>query len=336
MLLTKNLSLKNTFLSLLGLLFVSMFLTSCHQKLHPDYDELLNYKGIRLYNIQFVDENVGYAAGGVIFKQGMLFQTLDGGKTWQLQAKPPLNNTPENIGVQNFIGMDFLNESKGFVGGWGGQAYRTDNATDWSWAPLMRWSPINGCDFVNDTLLVAVTGEGYAPGFVFHWSLAKGWTLADSLPFALRDVVFTTPTTGYACGYGAIVKTTDSGLHWEYTPAKNDFFTAMSFPSENVGYAVGRTGTILKTTDAGQTWKILRNGNSVFNVRLHFNDVYFLNENLGYIVGDKGLIWKTADGGKTWKTFEKFNKTHLFGIFVFSEGKGFVCGDEGLIARFEE
>lgn len=81
---------------------------------------------------------------------------------------------------------------------------------------------------------------------------------------------------------------------------------------------------------------MLRNGNSAFNIRLHFNDVYFLNENLGYIVGDKGLIWKTGDGGKTWKTFEKFNKTNLFGIFVFSEGKGFVCGDDGLIARFEE
>jgi photosystem II stability/assembly factor-like uncharacterized protein len=316
------------FLAVWAIMFL-FFLVSCQSKITPTYEENLQYEGLRLRKIQFVNPDTGYAVGGIIFKEGMLFKTTDGGKNWQKQAEPTFG--------QSFAGLDFINPQQGVIGAWGGYMYRTEDAANtWQSGYLFRWSPINAFDYVNDTLIVGVTGEGYAPGFIHRWTTAKGWIMQDTMPFAMRDVVFVSPNIGFACGFGAIIKTIDAGVSWTYTPAKNEFFTAMSFPSSNVGYAVGRTGTIIKTTDAGLHWKILRNGNSVGNVRLHFNDVAFLDEKRGYIVGDNGLIWKTVDGGDSWKKFEKFNKANLFSIFLFGEGNGFLCGDEGLIAKFAE
>lgn len=314
--------------TILGLTLL-FFLSNCQSKISPNYEQSLEYEGVRLRKIQFVSPDTGYAVGGIIFKEGMLFKTTDGGKNWQKQAEPTFG--------QSFSSMDFISPQKGVVGAWGGFMYRTDNAANtWESGYLFRWSPINGVDYVNDTLIVGVTGEGYAPGFIHRWTATKGWIMQDTMPFAMRDVVFVSPNVGFACGFGAIIKTVDAGLSWNYTPAKNEFFTSMSFPSQTVGYAVGRTGTIIKTTDAGENWKTIRNGNSVGNIRLHFNDVSFLDEKKGYIVGDNGLIWKTVDGGDSWEKFEKFNKINLFSIFLFEEGNGFVSGDEGLIAKFEE
>jgi len=121
--------------------------------------------------------------------------------------------------------------------------------------------------------------------------------------------------TGYVVGEGynisdpgGILKTTDSGAHWQYQPVKRgeqdsegkwkyqvvpyQRLQYVHFPlNTKTGYAVGKD-LIFKTTDGGANWLMIGPSSS-----LGFNSVCFpTNEQTGYVVGNKGLFWKTKDG----------------------------------------
>lgn len=309
------------------LLLPLCLLPSCREQIDADWQKAFEQDSMKIRKIQFVTPDTAFAVGGIHFHRGAFFSSFDGGNTWRQEPKP--------VWDQTFFDLDFLNTQKGAIAAWGSNFFQTfDGGNTWFQPFFFRWTPAHALDFVNDTLIVAVTGEGYGKGFVYRWIDGVYWAVADSFPFAMRDVLFTDAGTGYACGYGAILKTTDSGRHWDYTPAKGEYFTAMSFPSPQTGYAVGRTGGILKTTDAGTSWVWVRRGNLPAAKQCRWNDVAFWDEQTGYVVGDKGLFWQTTDGGETWKVIDKFDQNDLLCITLTQKNEGFVGGDKGLIARF--
>jgi Secretion system C-terminal sorting domain/Photosynthesis system II assembly factor YCF48 len=68
--------------------------------------------------------------------------------------------------------------------------------------------------------------------------------------------------------------------------------SSISFPSPNMGFAVGSSGTILKTTNSGVTWTTLpsRTINNLYAVN-------FADTTTGYTVGDTGTILNTTNSG---------------------------------------
>jgi len=139
--------------------------------------------------------------------------------------------------------------------------------------------------------------------------------------------------TVHIVGYGYVAKSTDSGLTWQPNSIQGDFFYALYFYNQDVGYAVGRSGTIIKTTNGGEDWLKIRNGNSLFVSNEKFRDVWFKNEDEGYIVGDSGLFWYTNDGGDSWKVVENTPDVTFNRIF-YQNGVGYIAGEEGKIYRF--
>lgn len=138
---------------------------------------------------------------------------------------------------------------------------------------------------------------------------------------------------------GHIVYSDDQGVTWKQASVPTRvLLSAVHFPTERVGYAVGHDSTILVTRDGGQTWTVqyfrefdpdavaedeagadmgdeysedyaeeswdeedTGGGNASSRAGAPLLDVYFMDEQRGWAVGAYGLLLATADGGKTWE-----------------------------------
>ncbi|MEZ4775173.1 MAG: YCF48-related protein [Bacteroidia bacterium] len=307
------------------------FAAGCREKISPGWETAAPPASDRLTSVYFHDSQTGFIAGGRRFDLNLLFRTDDGGQTWTRQ-------TTTDLFEKIVFNMAFNENMQGLAVCYEGKVLRTfDGGESWEIRQTEGWMPLRGIAIISDSVIVIVGGNGYDQGII-HRSEDFGntWTVVDTPGYELRDVVFTDTKTGYACGYGTIIKTSDGGKSWTLTPAKNEFFSSLSFPTAQNGIAVGRTGTIVKTTDGGDTWEVIRNGNHPQNPRHAYNKVRFFDTTTGYIVGDKGLILKTTDSGKSWQKFDKGTTEDLYDIYLFDEGDAIVVGESGVVLRFRE
>jgi photosystem II stability/assembly factor-like uncharacterized protein len=110
------------------------------------------------WKIQFLDERIGYVALES-FTRGAVLKTTDGGDTW---TRVDINDPQGNA---NLEGIGFLDESTGWVGGWGSASFQegfssatTDGGKTWHDAnEIGRF--INRFRFFHDPVTV-----GYASG----------------------------------------------------------------------------------------------------------------------------------------------------------------------------
>ncbi|MEZ4825463.1 MAG: YCF48-related protein [Bacteroidia bacterium] len=312
----------------LFLMIVSVLLIAggCREKIIPTGTSIAPPATDRLTSVYFHDRETGFVAGGRRFDLNLIFRTDDGGTSWERQA-------PFDIFEKIVFNFAFDQNLRGFAVCYEGKVLRTtDGGQNWQIRQTEGWMPLRGVAIVDDSVVVVVGGNGYDKGII-HRSTDAGntWAVIDTPGYELRDVVFTSPLTGYACGYGTIIKTTDGGKTWALTPAKNEFFSSITFPTPSTGIAVGRTGTIVRTTDSGENWEVIRNGSHPQNPRHYYNKVKFATPDIGFIVGDNGQILRTEDGGQHWKKVEKETHTHLHDIYLFSDSEAVVAGESGTL-----
>ena len=171
---------------------------------------------------------------------------------------------------------------------------------------------------------------------------------------------------------GHIVYSNDRGATWQQAkvPVSSDL-TAVYFPSEQKGWAVGHDGVILNTVDGGLTWTLQLDGRRA-NERLveymehqaaakpqstelkglldeakrfkeqgadkPFLDVWFADDNTGYVVGAYNLIFHTADGGKNWQPLFDITDNpkllNLYGIRPAADGL-YIAGEGGLVLKLD-
>jgi photosystem II stability/assembly factor-like uncharacterized protein len=136
--------------------------------------------------------------------------------------------------------------------------------------------------------------------------------------------------TGYAAGTnGALWKTTDGWDTWSqlvkgaYGEAR---YMALSFPTNNIGFAyIGGDG-VLKTTDKGETWKRVNE-----KLDISWGDVYFVSADTGFIAGYEGIV-KTVDGGEEWNMVlsrYKAKESIYHDIVFWNSLVGFAIGTGG-------
>jgi hypothetical protein len=131
----------------------------------------------------------------------------------------------------------------------------------------------------------------------------------------------------FLCGTGkSIVK---SGTPWETKNLAAGNFYSMTFPSENIGYAVGDgADNIYKSVNAGENWSAVSSpGNSVLK------SVYFLNDLSGWVCGSGGLIAATTNGGLSWVSQNQSPLINLEKILFINSNTGFACGSNGTILK---
>ena len=178
---------------------------------------------VPLYNIYFVDENVGYITGG----RATILKTEDGGKTWA--RKTAMNDTPGRDGRPghlraNLMGIQMISETTGFITG-------------------------------SENTLLKTTDGGET------WMGSSKRVSVDGTRNNLENIWFVSPTTGWIIGsFGTLLHTTDGGETWEmHNLGFHHNLFGIHFLDENTGWICGQEGLILHTTDGGATWNQQKN-----------------------------------------------------------------------------
>ena len=194
-----------------------------------------------LYDMVFVDENIGFVVGTDIYK------TTDGGKNWFEVALPngpwfvPSSTDP---GYGPFVDINFLNENEGvalyvpcdpnWIGGCGIGLVKTKDGGN-SWEDI----PINTIDMATSVFFTSST-TGFIGGVL------QGYN-------------------NYGVTENVILKTQDGGATWRQVLAIENINhgsgLTIKFADAQVGYAYQRgyqptDDRIFITEDGGESWKV--------------------------------------------------------------------------------
>lgn len=284
-----------------------------------------------MLGIDFIYADTGWLVGsenlgstGV--NEGIIMNTVDGGKTWVNQLTKPFN--------LNSIG--FINSKEGWaVGAEGWIGHTINGGKSWTAQTCPLYGSLHKVFFIDKN-------NGWIASRDFWGQIAhttdggKNWvkqTNPTTNPIA--DVFFINTEKGWAVGMDStILRTTNGGATWhrvDLTVTNNWYFRSVFFIDEMHGWTVGVYGIIMITTDGGITWQENKTG---FSESL--NSVFFIDPKNGWATGDAGTILRSVDGGNTW--FEQYSgvgRIFLTSVKFTDLNKGWVCGEGGTIKSTE-
>lgn len=231
---------------------------------------------ITLFCAQMLTPEIGFAAGQFSLPINNIYKTNDQWKSWVI-LHPVLKNESIIIPRSYISDIHFINNTNGVVSSsdwainwvWSGIILTTDGGTTWNTVCFEEGHGYEALDFTDEKI-------GYALGI--------GWY-------------------NYSYFSNKIIKTYDSGKTWELVNNKllvgdRDSYIQLndiSFPTKDIGFAVGKKGVIIKTKDGGKTWEKQESG-----TQNTLNAVELTDQNTGYVCGDHGTVLLTQDGGETW------------------------------------
>jgi photosystem II stability/assembly factor-like uncharacterized protein len=161
---------------------------------------------------------------------------------------------------------------------------------------------------------------------------------------------------------GLVLLSDDQGRRWRQVAVPVSVsLTAVNFPTDRQGYAVGHGGVVLATRDGGETWVKQTDGRELNRIVLasaheHGDavaqqaaerlvaegadkpllDVQFSDVEHGLVVGAYGLIFRTTDGGRHWQSLLGLvpnpKGLHLYAVRLRGE-QMVLAGEQGLVLR---
>jgi len=256
-----------------------------------------------LFSVYFGDKDTGWTFG-----LGAMWETQDGGKTWESMLPPP----DEEAGPGE--------------GGFGRRRLRGLRSGTFAGTTKL-W----GIDLMGRLVHLADDGKSMVPVAVPAGSLS--------------DIAFVSPDAGCAVGeYGAILTTDDGGQSWTVRARiKADILRSIAPASAENIWCVGPDGVVCQSSDGGQTWSPVDIG-----VEADFQDVSFADASNGWILARiapqggrrggefggggevTGVILKTSDGGKTWSEQVRGPEYPVASISVVDSQNAYMCGSGGI------
>jgi photosystem II stability/assembly factor-like uncharacterized protein len=205
-----------------------------------------------------------------------------------------------------------------------------------------QWTPLNsGTNYQLQEVYFINQDTGFVVGLDKVFKTTDGgssWQVSHNGSQIVSGVYFTNDTNGYVVGIDVnlgntvILRTTDTGNSWQVTNlTSTENLVDVFFLNDNIGFAVGSSGTALKTIDGGNNWSLLNTGTTSI-----LNSIYFTDTQNGIIVGGpvtSPLILKTSDGGTTWSTITSSATDFLQSVFFPSSLIGYIVGWSGDILK---
>jgi len=281
-----------------------------------------------LYDILFINDSVGYIAGGDRYNRSDLLTTVNGGTTWELfhfgvdakKAVYKLSHVGEKVYAVGFDGKFITRDNPS-------AAWQYVQTAWWQWyESIIFTSPNHGYIAVN---------MGFTSGAILQVDSLGNLLKVDSFPCAISGLCFSNPGTGFACGYGTILKTMDGGLTWKIQEISGDNFKSIYCIGDNI-WAAGNNGSIVHSDNGGMSWKKQRNGNDPLRKKYHLNCLFFKDPLTGYAAGEGGILLKTTDGGTHWSEFKHFTDYDLMAVNKGPGARIWVTGQGGAIFSIEE
>lgn len=279
----------------------------------------------RLNRVQFINDSVCIAVGGERFFSAEMVSSYDGGNSWTKTSHPDAG--------KGLYGMAANGNTVYACGVDGKLMWSKDAGKSWALHQMNYWRFFNSLAVADNGHSVMVSTDGQNFGTIFRIDSAYNVTDTTRLGFGLNDIAMPTPTTGYLAAFGAVLKTTDGGVSWNYLDVKNDNFMSVYCLNENEVWVCGYRGSVFHTGDGGATWDKLRNGNQLVQKNYLMLDVLFKDANTGWICGEEGLLLQTTNGGKDWKQFDKFTDYALRDMALTPDGNLIVVGDAGTMYK---
>ncbi|WP_281646207.1 YCF48-related protein [Parendozoicomonas sp. Alg238-R29] len=134
---------------------------------------------------------------------------------------------------------------------------------------------------------------------------------------------------------GYVLWSDDMGKEWKQTQTPSDvLLTAVDFPSDDTGYAVGHDAEVFKSQDGGQSWKRVYQDKEA---EVPLLDVFFTDNNNGFAIGAYGYLVQTTDGGKTWHdrrdSIDNEDEFHFNAMTRLKDGTLVIAGEAGTLYR---
>lgn len=280
--------------------------------------------GDRLNKVLFINDSIGFIAGGQRFADAVILSTRDGGHTWQRQTFPAAGKGMYDItlstnGVLYACGFD-------------GKILRSyDTGRTWLFSQI-EYFAFTGIAATDPGHFIAVGGVSFSSGVREYADSNGNVTRRDSFAYQFNKIQMVSPTVGYICGYGIAQKTTDGGNTWSFLNVLNDNFTCMDIHGDEL-WMCGYNGGIYHTSNGGYNWERLRNGNDFTVPAYHLQSIAFRDSRHGWAAGEGGKLIYTDDGGHHWAEYDQFTGSNLFCVTITPAGDLLVTGDKGAIYR---
>ena len=257
----------------------------------------------RLESVQFLDDQIGWVAGGAALppgdlSRGVILTTRDGGRSWHPLAKLQLPAIRK---------LRFVDSKKGWCLGEPSALFPTGVATTAdggrTWEAMSGTSPrgwITGD--LPDAQSGALAGAvgGLAP--VRRRAIESG----KSPSFGLRTIhslKLARDGSGWLVGdAGLVLSTTDGGRSWQVPPGELPSVAAqldcksVATVGKHVWIAGEPGSIVLHSADGGASWSL-----QTTRQTLPLDALTFVDPEHGWAVGTLGTVLATADGGRTWQ-----------------------------------
>ena len=317
---------------------------------------------VAFLDVTFADAMHGWAVGdpaNANTGKVAIYRTVDGGHVW----------TRVQVNVRGGLhAVSFANAKVGWAVG-DALLHTTDGGRHWA----RQFSVHTGLDLMDVQAVSARRAWVCGDGRLVLRTIDGGRTWKrlhatgggdDGL---LRQVQFTSRTTGWVNTDQAVVHTTDGGLHWARSLTANA--SGLSFADAQDGWVVSFDGTIYHTTDGGTSWGSQAGGTGLEWVRAlspsvavtggdggfvsrttdgadwqprtrAADDFYgslfalkFIDAATGWAAGSGGEVLVTTDGGAGWSPQTSGTGQDLHGLSFADAQHGWAVGDQGAIVH---
>ncbi|MFA6980887.1 MAG: YCF48-related protein [Ignavibacteriaceae bacterium] len=227
-------------------------------------------KTLNIQSIYFLNENIGYAS----CSYQMVAKTTDGGENWSAIINDTTTATITSYSVH------FVNENLGFVVGKLGTGIdvirkTTDGGSTWTLKTNITGKDLRAVTFRNENNGIIV---GYSLKALYTTDGGENWGVPtfNNLPVGfgtpnMFSVKFIDDTTAVAVGVNFILKSTNSGVSWNYVQSGTANKLNSVSSGGNLVYAVG-SKEAWQSIDAGNTWVSIYDTN-VFDGTLYSSTI---------------------------------------------------------------
>jgi len=278
-----------------------------------------------LYHVRDMGDGVFIASGGTIFSATEICRSTDGGYTWSAQSYPNPGKAMFGMGVSAW-GTIYLCGVDGDV------LYSNDTGLTWQFGRIGDWAHYLGASFPKADTGVFISTVLQRQGTITRIDSNFNIIKEDTVGYGLNDIFMLDSETGYAVGYGAVLKTTNLWNSRVVQNVSGDDFTAMDMHGGEI-WMCGANGGIYHTLDGGNTWQRQRNGNDFTLPRYYLRSIVFKDELNGWAVGDNGKVIHSDDGGNHWMEYAAFTTSDLKCVTLCPNGDLLVSGDNGTLYR---
>ncbi len=256
------------------------------------------------YDMKFFDANTGIISYSNL---PSFYRTTNGGQNWTFINNYIRANNFEKVNDSTMFAVASSSTVSSMI-------YRTFNKG-------LTWDSVANFDLIFSGISFINKDTGWISGFNGNsdmvWRTTNGGLTiqAQATNIGWRKIFFLKYKIGgeyygWCSEYGAIYKTTNSGVNWFLAGGVPHYdVTQLAMYDENIGWISNGDTNAYKTTNGGLNW-VAQQMPRIPNMFLNqFDKFRIINQNIVYAVGGTrwfgpgigdGIIWKTTNGGTNW------------------------------------